>query len=90
MIQIDIPMPASCELCPFCNGGMSLMCGILKKSMFEYRLCRSPECPLKEVVNKTSVTCKDCGHDKNKTCSWDHLYGDVDDAFECCDFYWAE
>jgi len=33
------------------------------------------------------TSCNECGHDKSKTCIWDHLYADTDYADDCCDFY---
>lgn len=53
MIQIDMPMPATCYDCPCCYDCMS--CALTEKSEFDFEICdeqRMPYCPLQDVPDK--------------------------------------
>jgi hypothetical protein len=51
MIQIDIPMPKSCKVCPFCEDtDCSIMPGVPAWiNVSKYTDTRSEHCPLKEI-----------------------------------------
>ena len=86
MIQIDIPMPKSCGVCPICNE--YLMCGVPcngrgwgENDVSDYFTNGRPEwCPLKEqeaVEPRVSTAEQRCGHcnkviemDGWQSCPW--------------------
>lgn len=72
MIQIDIPMPKNCGVCPICNE--YLMCGVPcngrgwgENDVSDYFTNGRPEwCPLKEQEAETEL-CDRCGRRRLKS-----------------------
>ena len=77
MIQVDLPMPEACDVCPF-NYDFC-WCKAFKDDEFDQysddwndhvcdRRCRPDYCPLKE--QEVVVRCKDCKHFDKSLSYW--------------------
>ena len=91
MIQIDLPMPEACDVCPFnydfcwCNAFGNHEEWEKYSDDWNVHVCdrenRPEYCPLKEIVR-----CKDCKHhDDDYPCELHTIDGSAHDNWFCAD-----
>lgn len=59
MVQIDIEMPKSCDVCPFVASDWSCNCYVAdcyQVDVSDYEKVRHPCCPLREVQNELDTS----------------------------------
>ena len=96
MLQVDLPIPKACDVCPF-NYDFCWCQALSKEEWEKYsddwndnvvdRETRPEYCPLKEIV-----MCKDCKHQYCMTKNGDVICGHVNHESEknSCDWFCAD